>query len=71
MIDITITSTSIQFINGVINVDSSYLGYDLVDELSLHLITGEGVYLSNVDDCIYNGLSFANSNDLSLYLNNF
>lgn len=71
MIDITITSTSIQFVNEVINVDSTYLGYDLVDELSLHLITGQGIYLSNVDDCTYNGQLFANSNDLSLYLNNF
>jgi hypothetical protein len=64
MIDITITSTTINFVNGSTLVDTTFLGYEIVDDLSLHIITGQGIYLFNVIDCTFNGFSFGNSSDI-------
>lgn len=70
MIQVTITANTIKFKTDFIDLDSVLEGYELVDEYSIHFITGMGVFLLNVDECKFNGNKFNTAAQLELYLVN-
>jgi len=69
MMQITLRKKNIQFYGDGVDFETTYEGNEIVDELSLHIITLQGAYLTNVTDTTYNTLTIANSSDLANYLN--
>jgi len=69
MTEITLRKKNIRFFSEWVDFETTYEGCEIVDELSLHIITPQGTYLTNVTDTTYNTLTIANSSDLANYLN--
>ena len=80
MINVTVTSNSIQFqssVSGAVNaalVPVDAIGwngsYELVDEKTLHVSTDQGVFLLNVVQYSFNNQLFTNTTEAIGFINN-
>jgi len=72
MNNITITPQSVEFISNDLTIISNLIAHkwEVVDELTFHVITEQGVYLLWVTENTINGQTFTSSDELIEYLNN-
>lgn len=73
MININITQNSIEFYSTIadteINAQLVAPKWEIVDTLSIHVISDLGVYCLNTTSTTFNGEQFDNSDDAITYLN--
>ena len=72
MNNINITSERIEFISNDSTITANLTSpkWELVDELTFHVVTEQGVYLLWLTDNTVNGQTYSSSFDLIAYLNN-
>lgn len=72
MNNITITPESVEFISNDLTIISNLIAHkwEVVDELTFHVITEQGVYLLWVTENTINGQTYTSSVELIEYLNN-
>lgn len=72
MNNITITPQSVEFISNDLTIISNLIAHkwEVVDTLTFHVITEQGVYLLWVTENTINGETYTSSVELIEYLNN-
>ena len=45
-------------IHSDVDIVSTFIGIENVDDISVHVMTGSGVYLINLNDFTFNGIKF-------------
>lgn len=72
MNNITITLQSVEFISNDLTIISNLIAHkwEVVDMLTFHVITEQGVYLLWLTENTINGQTFTSSDELIEYLNN-
>lgn len=72
MNNIIITLHSVEFISNDLAIISNLIAHkwEVVDELTFHVITEQGVYLLWITENTINGETYTSSDELIKYLNN-